>query len=291
MQTSSPSSSWKRMISLKDIEQYIYQKEINEVNGQIIFDLNSIIFKEMKKWWTNNISDNNNSRVFKSLEQLLDSCFNEIYIEIEKVIDFFKKNMKEGVELYLYFEQLNPDSLKYKRYQDRNDKLKQIEIYLKDDPTNIKHMQKYFFDSKSQFIERIEIKFTYEKIKYIKCLNMHKTILKKHPWPIIYSDDKDFLLFGAKTMIFNIDIYRRILYMYDWENYLNNKDLTRDQLIKCAILCGTNYNLGLHGFGPKKSEKIVRDTGANFIQFDAKEFKNINKKQQDDLIAAYEDIK
>lgn len=86
------------------------------------------------------------------------------------------------------------------------------------------------------------------------------------------SQDFDSLLFGAKHLIRNVSIsskrkvpgtstYKEIpIEYYDLEKILIKLNITRDELIVIAILCGTDFNPGgIKGIGPKKALKLVKD--------------------------------
>jgi len=45
------------------------------------------------------------------------------------------------------------------------------------------------------------------------------------------------------------------------EETLDDLGLTREQLVDVAILCGTDFNDGVHGYGPKTALKAVREHG------------------------------
>ncbi|RQD83833.1 MAG: flap endonuclease-1 [Methanocalculus sp. MSAO_Arc2] len=83
------------------------------------------------------------------------------------------------------------------------------------------------------------------------------------------SQDYDSLLFGAPVLIRNLTVSgkrrqqgkqvtvspERIVL----SELLQRLGMTREMLIQVAILVGTDFNAGIHGIGPKKAEKIVRE--------------------------------
>jgi len=84
------------------------------------------------------------------------------------------------------------------------------------------------------------------------------------------SQDYDSLLFGASVLVRNLTVSgkRRIggrqvtvsperIYLSE---FLDTLGITREQLIQIGILIGTDFNEGIHGIGPKKALKIVRDS-------------------------------
>lgn len=72
------------------------------------------------------------------------------------------------------------------------------------------------------------------------------------------SEDYDTLLFGApitlRKLTSNGDVERMNL-----EATLAEHGITRAELVDIAILCGTDYNEGVHGIGPKTALKYVKD--------------------------------
>lgn len=85
--------------------------------------------------------------------------------------------------------------------------------------------------------------------------------------PSVYgcsSDDYDALLFNSSHTIRNItspDNLERITI----RDILNELNITQKQLVDIAILCGTDYNDGVYGYGPKKSLKAVKEGQAEEI--------------------------
>ena len=88
------------------------------------------------------------------------------------------------------------------------------------------------------------------------------------------SQDYDSLLFGCETLVRNVTISgkRRIrgkvISVYperlQLADTLAKLELTREELIKAALLIGTDYNSGVSGVGPKTALKIVR--AGNFYE-------------------------
>ena len=74
------------------------------------------------------------------------------------------------------------------------------------------------------------------------------------------SEDYDTLLFGAPTTLRQLTSKGNPERM-DLEATLNDLELTREQLVDVAILCGTDFNDGVRGYGPKTALKAVREHG------------------------------
>ncbi|NUN11823.1 flap endonuclease-1 [Candidatus Micrarchaeota archaeon] len=100
------------------------------------------------------------------------------------------------------------------------------------------------------------------------------------------SQDYDSLLFGAPTLIRNLTLSgkkklpRRNQYVQVYpeeillQETLNSLEITREKLVWIGILSGTDFNPGIHGIGPKKALKLVKE-------FDS--FEDILKKIGEDI--------
>ncbi|MFC7165570.1 flap endonuclease-1 [Halospeciosus flavus] len=74
------------------------------------------------------------------------------------------------------------------------------------------------------------------------------------------SEDYDTLLLGAPYTLRQLTSKGNPELM-DFEATLEEHDLTWEQLVDVGILCGTDYNDGLSGYGPKTAVKAVREHG------------------------------
>ncbi|MFW5945716.1 MAG: flap endonuclease-1 [Candidatus Natronoplasma sp.] len=87
------------------------------------------------------------------------------------------------------------------------------------------------------------------------------------------SQDYDTLLFGASRLVKNLTVtgkrkmpgsskYKKISpEMMDLDEILADLEITREQLVDIGILCGTDYNDGVKGIGPKRGLKYIRKHG------------------------------
>lgn len=87
----------------------------------------------------------------------------------------------------------------------------------------------------------------------------------------VASSDFDNLLFGSPRMVSNLtlsekrrspsgDYVKNEFKLYDLKKTLAGIGLTQDQLIYLGMLVGTDYNPGgVHGIGPKKAIKLVKE--------------------------------
>ncbi len=91
------------------------------------------------------------------------------------------------------------------------------------------------------------------------------------------SQDYDSLLFGANTLIRNLNIagrrkipgkpiYKKInIELIDVNNVLSSLGISREQLILVGMFLGTDYNDGVFGIGIKKALAIVKNKGIKDI--------------------------
>jgi len=74
------------------------------------------------------------------------------------------------------------------------------------------------------------------------------------------TEDYDSLLFGAPLTLRQLTS-KGDPELMDLDATLEKHDLTWEQLIDVAILCGTDFNEGVSGYGPKTSVKAIREHG------------------------------
>jgi flap endonuclease-1 len=83
-------------------------------------------------------------------------------------------------------------------------------------------------------------------------------------WDFVVSDDYDSLLFGSPDTLRNFTSSSRPYELLSLEKTMNMHELSREQLVDVAILCGTDYNDGVKGYGPKTSVSSVKESGDIF---------------------------
>ncbi len=98
-------------------------------------------------------------------------------------------------------------------------------------------------------------------------------VIKGDAWAV-GGQDYDSLLCGAPRLIRNLTIsgrrklpgknkYKKIQpEMISLQDNLNELDITREQLVDIALLCGTDYNDGIKGIGPKRGIKKIKKHGS-----------------------------
>lgn len=74
----------------------------------------------------------------------------------------------------------------------------------------------------------------------------------------VISDDYDTLVFGSNRTIRKFTTSSKSVELIDFDKTLKNLDISHKQLVLSTILCGTDYNDGVSGVGPKTALKIVR---------------------------------
>ncbi|WP_254537963.1 flap endonuclease-1 [Halomarina litorea] len=74
------------------------------------------------------------------------------------------------------------------------------------------------------------------------------------------SEDYDTLLLGAPLTLRQLTS-KGDPELMDFEATLDEHDLTWEQLVDVGILCGTDFNEGVSGIGPKTAVKLVREHG------------------------------
>lgn len=74
------------------------------------------------------------------------------------------------------------------------------------------------------------------------------------------SDDYDSLIFASDITVRNFTTSSEFIEDMSFKKTLDEYDITHRQLIVATILCGTDYNDGVHGIGPKTAIKKVKDT-------------------------------
>jgi flap endonuclease-1 len=83
------------------------------------------------------------------------------------------------------------------------------------------------------------------------------------------SQDYDALLFGAPRLVKGLTLSGKMeLALIELDSVLAQLGVTREQLIDIAILVGTDFNPGVHGIGPKKALKAVKEGRFREIEVD-----------------------
>lgn len=73
------------------------------------------------------------------------------------------------------------------------------------------------------------------------------------------SDDYDSLIFGATQTVRDFSSGKKKIEIMDYNKTLDKHGINHDQLILFTLLCGTDYNDGIYGIGPKTAIDIVTE--------------------------------
>jgi flap endonuclease-1 len=84
------------------------------------------------------------------------------------------------------------------------------------------------------------------------------------------SEDYDVLLFGGPRTLRKLTSSGDPELM-DLDATLEKHDITYEQLIDVAMLCGTDFNEGVSGIGPKTALKLIREHGDLFAVLEAED--------------------
>ena len=84
------------------------------------------------------------------------------------------------------------------------------------------------------------------------------------------TEDYDALLFGAPYTLRQLTSKGNPERM-DFEATLDRHDITWEQLVDVAILCGTDFNDGISGIGPKTAVKLVHEHGDLYSVLDERD--------------------
>jgi 5'-3' exonuclease len=82
-----------------------------------------------------------------------------------------------------------------------------------------------------------------------------------------YSSDTDLFIIGCRIVITDIEHVvenkeRKIVVTFvEHKDILNSLEITSEQLKEFGILCGTDYNLNIHGIGPVKALSLIKNYG------------------------------
>ena len=74
----------------------------------------------------------------------------------------------------------------------------------------------------------------------------------------VCTEDTDCLVFGAVTMIRDLNNKKEPIVEITREKLLADLQLTNDQFIDMSILCGCDYSPKIEGIGPVKAYKFIK---------------------------------
>jgi flap endonuclease-1 len=88
----------------------------------------------------------------------------------------------------------------------------------------------------------------------------------------VLTQDYDALLFGAKSILRNLNLAENHVECANLEEVLKLQNISYEQLVDLAILVGTDFNFGVKGVGAKKALKLIHKHGDILGVFSASEF-------------------
>ena len=78
----------------------------------------------------------------------------------------------------------------------------------------------------------------------------------------VCTEDTDCLVFGATTMVRDLNNKKEPLTEISRQAMLEGLSLTEEQFIDMCILCGCDYSSKIEGIGPVKAYKFIQDLGS-----------------------------
>ncbi|MEM3587753.1 MAG: hypothetical protein QXO71_10585 [Candidatus Jordarchaeaceae archaeon] len=77
----------------------------------------------------------------------------------------------------------------------------------------------------------------------------------------VLTHDYDALLFGAKSILRNLNFAENNVQLVTLEEVLKLQNISYEQLVDIAILIGTDFNSGIKGIGAKRALNLIRKHG------------------------------
>lgn len=118
------------------------------------------------------------------------------------------------------------------------------------------HINEAVIKTTKQLLDRLDIQYCTAP-RAAEAQTAHMTSYEEFDHAV--SEDYDSLLFGATSTVRDLtsagDTAEKMLL----EKTLTKHSFTRRELVNAAILCGTDYNDGVYGIGPKTSLKAVKE--------------------------------
>ena len=138
------SVSWKGLIDMKDVKNYSEEILLENFKGYVSFDLDSIIWHKMRVMY-NNFSNEETPET--SFEEIWNTLSHKIYEEIKEEIEFLREN--ENIRYHLIFgiDDLQTNDIKRIRNENRQERKKEKEALLKENPTEQKYIAAVYFEN------------------------------------------------------------------------------------------------------------------------------------------------
>ena len=280
------SVSWKGLIDMKDVKNYSEEILLENFKGYVSFDLDSIIWHKMRVMY-NNFSNEETPET--SFEEIWNTLSHKIYEEIKEEIEFLREN--ENIRYHLIFgiDDLQTNDIKRIRNENRQERKKEKEALLKENPTEQKYIAAVYFENRDNMRDQIKKwirrdRFSYQEYGDPDPICAYISRQEDH---YVYSKDKDLVLFGGDKIVDEFLLHEKGLRVFSWNSYLRNKKLDYETVRRIAIVCGTDYNNGVPQYGIQKSSKLALDLDHQKMEIE--KFVNVFSDEtiSKDLINAY----
>lgn len=200
---------------------------------------------------------------FTSTEDYTDENGNELpnLIGVPRGI---RKFIKNNINPVFVFDG-KPNELKAEEIQRRKDIREKAREKIDESDSEI---EKSKYQSRSQrlndeIIDTTKIMFDYLDIPYMtapQAAEAQTSLMSRdNKFNAALTEDYDSLIFKAQTTVRQFTTSSNDIELMSFDNTLTKHDISYDQLILATILCGTDYNDGVKGIGPKTSLTEVKE--------------------------------
>jgi 5''-3'' exonuclease (including N-terminal domain of PolI) len=175
-----------------------------------------------------------------------------------------KKFYKYNIQPVFVFDG-KPDEMKAEEIEERREKRKKAERQAEKATTA---SEKARYESRAQQLNEAIINTTQTVLDHLniphvtapKAAEAQTAYMSRTPTvDYALSDDYDSLLFGASRTLRDFTSSGNTAEVMQLAKATDKHGITRKNLIHAAILCGTDYNDGVSGIGPKTSLKIITE--------------------------------
>ncbi len=200
---------------------------------------------------------------FTSTEDYTDENGNELpnLIGVPRGI---RKFIKNNINPVFVFDG-KPNELKAEEIQRRKDIRNEARKKIDESDSEI---EKSKYQSRSQrlndeIIDTTKIMFDYLDIPYMtapQAAEAQTSLMSRdNRFDAALTEDYDSLIFKAQDTVRQFTTSSNDIELMSFDDTLTKHDISYDQLILATILCGTDYNDGVKGIGPKTSLTKVKE--------------------------------
>lgn len=187
-------------------------------------------------------------------------------VEVPELLGCFrgiKKFKNYDINAIFVFDGISHD-LKEGELKERKEKKLEAEEKAKNSTNEIERSK---FDARTQHltsgkVERIKKMVElcgFETIQAPGAAEAQAAMMSEQDMSMALSSDYDTVVFGAHEILRNFTSSNRDLELISFMDTLNEFDLSHDEFIWAVLLCGTDYNDGVHGVGPVTAVKKVKE--------------------------------